>query len=57
MQANHALELKTAELAQSLAMLRQESERFRITLSSIGDAVISTDAQGDITFSTAWPRH
>ena len=27
-------------------LLRNESERFRITLSSIGDAVISTDARG-----------
>ena len=31
-------------------LLRNESERFRITLSSIGDAVISTDARGCITF-------
>jgi PAS domain S-box-containing protein len=31
-------------------LLRRESERFRITLSSIGDAVISTDAQGRVTF-------
>jgi PAS domain S-box-containing protein len=29
---------------------RRESERFRITLSSIGDAVISTDARGSVTF-------
>jgi PAS domain S-box-containing protein len=30
--------------------LRAESERFRITLASIGDAVVSTDAEGCITF-------
>ena len=42
-QANEALEVTTAEL-------RAESERFRITLASIGDAVVSTDAQGRITF-------
>jgi PAS domain S-box-containing protein len=30
--------------------LREQSERFHITLSSIGDAVISTDAAGNITF-------
>ena len=30
--------------------LRAESERFRTTLASIGDAVVSTDAEGRITF-------
>ena len=42
--------------------LRAESERFRTTLASIGDAVVSTDAQGRITFLngvaealTGWP--
>jgi PAS domain S-box-containing protein len=30
--------------------LQEQSERFHITLSSIGDAVISTDAAGNITF-------
>ena len=50
LEANRALESKTAELAESLAMLRETSERLHITLSSIGDAVVSTDADGVITF-------
>ena len=36
---------KLAELA-----LYDEKERFRVTLSSIGDAVLATDAQGNVTF-------
>jgi PAS domain S-box-containing protein len=43
---------------------RHESERFRTTLSSIGDAVVSTDAQGGVTFLnrvaetlTGWTHH
>ena len=71
LEANRALELKTAELARSLALqrgveeqLREQSERLQITLSSIGDAVISTDAEGVITFLngvaealTGWTQH
>ena len=33
--------------------LRQSEERFRVTLSSIGDAVIATDPQGHVTFMNA----
>ncbi len=43
--------------------LRQQSEWLRITLASIGDAVISTDAEGVVTFMngvaeslTGWPE-
>jgi PAS domain S-box-containing protein len=40
---NEALERKTAELA-------EQRESFRVTLASIGDAVITTDTQAKITF-------
>ena len=43
--------------------LRKQSEWLRITLASIGDAVISTDAEGVVTFLngvaealTGWPQ-
>lgn len=43
---------KTAEerLARSVALLADEKERLRVTLQSIGDAVICTDDEGRITF-------
>lgn len=39
-----------AECQQTAEALREERERLRITLASIGDAVISTDAEGRVTF-------
>ena len=55
-QAKEALERKTEELAHSLAMMRateqalqKQSEWLRVTLSSIGDAVITTDLRGCVT--------
>ncbi|MEA3197253.1 MAG: hypothetical protein QOF32_1305, partial [Gammaproteobacteria bacterium] len=41
--ANAALERKTEEL-------QQQREWFEVTLSSIGDAVITTDTRGRVTF-------
>ena len=38
-------------LSQSDADRRRELERFRLTLTSIGDAVIATDNQGRVTFA------
>jgi PAS domain S-box-containing protein len=52
--ANAELELRvqerTAELAETNAALQYEREMLRITLASIGDAVIATDTQGNVTF-------
>ena len=47
--ANEALERKTQEL-------RDQREWFQVSLSSIGDAVITTDVDGMITFLTRWPN-
>jgi PAS domain S-box-containing protein len=51
-----------AERQRAAEALRDERERLRITLASIGDAVISTDAGGRVTFLngvaealTGWP--
>ncbi|MBL8529724.1 MAG: EAL domain-containing protein [Burkholderiales bacterium] len=41
---------RTAELAQTNDVLQREKELFRITLASIGDAVITTDAAQRITY-------
>ncbi len=41
---------RTAQLAQTNAVLRTEKELFRVTLASIGDAVITTDARAHITY-------
>jgi diguanylate cyclase (GGDEF)-like protein/PAS domain S-box-containing protein len=40
---------RTGQLAQTNAVLRKEKELFRVTLASIGDAVITTDATANIT--------
>jgi PAS domain S-box-containing protein len=52
-----------AERQRTEESIRLERERLRITLSSIGDAVISTDADGRVTFLnevaetlTGWPQ-
>jgi PAS domain S-box-containing protein len=52
-----------AERERSAEAMRAERERLRITLASIGDAVISTDAEGRVTFLnavaealTGWPE-
>jgi PAS domain S-box-containing protein len=39
-----------AEREQAADALRRERERYRVTLSSIGDAVIATDTEGRVTF-------
>ena len=41
---------RTAQLAQTNEVLRSEKELFRVTLASIGDAVITTDASAHVTF-------
>jgi PAS domain S-box-containing protein len=40
-------------IVRGLEALRQSEERFRVTLGSIGDAVIATDASGLVTFLNA----
>ncbi len=56
LEAKEALERKTEELAHSLAVMRaaeqalqKQSEWLRVTLASIGDAVITTDTEGYVT--------
>jgi PAS domain S-box-containing protein len=39
-----------AERLQAAETIRRERERYRVTLASIGDAVIATDADGKVTF-------
>jgi PAS domain S-box-containing protein len=56
-QANAELERRveerTAELLRVNGSLQHERERFRTTLSSIGDAVMVTDTRGKVTFLNA----
>jgi PAS domain S-box-containing protein len=51
-------------LEEARAELARERDRFAVTLASIGDAVIATDAQGNVTFMnataeklTGWTSH
>ena len=44
------VEERTAQLAQANDVLRTEKELFRVTLASIGDAVITTDATARVTY-------
>ncbi|MBL8540691.1 MAG: EAL domain-containing protein [Betaproteobacteria bacterium] len=66
-QVNEELEQKvgerTAQLARANEVLQAEKELFRVTLASIGDAVITTDAEETITYLnkvavelTGWPQ-
>jgi len=55
---------RTAALALSKDILQQEKELFQVTLASIGDAVITTDSTGRITYLnpiaelyTGWKNH
>jgi len=51
--SEHALEISEATHLASVAALHEERERARITLNSIGDAVVSTDFRGRVTFLNA----
>ena len=44
---------RTGQLAKANDVLRTEKELFRVTLASIGDAVITTDATANITYLNA----
>ena len=44
---------RTKELGQANIVLKREKELFRVTLASIGDAVITTDAGAGVTFLNA----
>ncbi|MBL8498761.1 EAL domain-containing protein [Nitrosomonas sp. JL21] len=49
-QLEHRVAERTAELALSNEILQHEKELFQVTLASIGDAVITTNSSGKITF-------
>ena len=44
------IDSETSELEQTAEALHEQREWLRVTLSSIGDAVITTDTQGCVTF-------
>lgn len=49
-QREHDLEAEIAARKQAEQSLAQQREQYRVTLSSIGDAVIATDTAGRVTF-------
>jgi PAS domain S-box-containing protein len=51
--AVNAAQRATRRERRRAAQLHEERERFRVTLSSIGDAVIATDARGVVVFMNA----
>ncbi len=51
-----ALRRRLMERERAARALHDEKERFRITLTSIGDAVVVTDGQGRITMMNAFAR-
>src|SRR5262249_57074893 len=46
----HKVQERTAQLAQTNDILQTEKELFRVTLASIADAVITTDASAHVTY-------
>ena len=48
---------RTAQLAQTNDVLRTDKELFRITLASIGDAVITTDSTAHVTYVNTVAEH
>ncbi len=50
LRAERALLAVNEELARKTEELRKQREWFEVTLSSVGDAVITTDTQGHVTF-------
>jgi diguanylate cyclase (GGDEF)-like protein/PAS domain S-box-containing protein len=55
--SEQALEISEATHLASVAALHEERERARVTLNSIGDAVVSTDFRGRVTFLNAIAEH